>query len=58
MFKKKNVVNNVDMSSLRAKITKWPVQKINPQNNTKTRRSPRRNRHLEEKKHTLCLCFS
>ena len=25
---KKNVVNNVDMSSLRAPLQKWPVQKL------------------------------
>jgi len=31
-----NVVNNVDMSS-------WPVQTTNTQNNTKTRKTPRRN---------------
>ena len=28
-------------------MTKRPVQKGNTQNNTKTRRTPRRNRHLE-----------
>jgi len=36
-------------------MTKWPVQKNNTQNNTKTRRTPRRNRQLERK---LFLCFS
>jgi len=29
-------------------MTKKPVQKTNPQNNTETRKTPRRNRHLEK----------
>jgi len=42
-----NVVNNVDMSSLRAP---WQMArtKTNTHNNTQTRRTPSRNRHLEK----------
>jgi len=48
---RQNVVNNVDMSSLRP-----PWQNKNTQNDTKTHRSPWRNSHLEEK-HTIFVFF-
>jgi len=44
----KNGVNNVDMSSLKAPWQNDPYTE-NKQNNSKTRRSPRRNRHSENK---------
>ena len=53
MFKGKNVVNNVDMSSLRAPWQNGPYK--NQQNNKKTRRTPSRNRHSGKK--NLCVFF-
>jgi len=54
VIQRKNVVNNVDMSSLMAPWHNGPYK--NTQNNTKTRRTPRRNRH-SEKTTSICLCF-
>jgi len=49
---RKNVVNNVDMSSLRASWQNGPYT-ANTQNNPKTRRTIRRNRHSE--KNIVCV---
>ena len=51
---RKNVVNNVDMSSLRAPWQNGPY-KNNTQNDTKTRTTPCSNRHLDK---TIVLCLS
>jgi len=54
-LQRKNVVNNVDMSSLMAPWHNGPYK--NTQNNTKTRRTPRRNRHSEKNYEYLFVFF-
>jgi len=50
---RKNVVNNIDMSGWRTSWQNGPY-KTNTQNNTKARRTPRRNRHSEI---NVCVFF-
>jgi len=52
---RKDIVNNVDMSSLRASWQNAARIKTNTHNNTETRRTPRRNRHSEEKNNIFCV---